>query len=100
VCLVLPPNPDDATLAVGLRSGVPVMVWHRGNCDPDRFRAAVHRLLHEGPGTVLGRLRQLRAEADQSVTHIGHNLVVVWDDPQRLIGSAVDPRRESGPSRA
>ncbi len=101
VSLVLPDEPDDAAVDVGLRSGVPVIVWHRGDCDPDKFRTAAHRLLHEDRGTVLSRLRQLRTEAYQSdPSHVGHHLVVVWDDPQRLIGSAVELRRESGPSTA
>jgi hypothetical protein len=103
VLSVLPTDSDDTAgeVVAGLRSGVPVMVWPRADCDPDEFRAAVHRLLHEGPGTVLGRLRQLRAEAHQSGTpHVGRHLVVLWDDPQRVIGSAVSPRRESGPSTA
>ncbi len=101
VSLVLSGEPDNAVVAVGLRSGVPVMVWPRGDCDPGEFAAAVQWLLHDDSSTVLRRLRQLRTEAYQSGPgHVGHNIVLLWDDPQRLIDSAVQPWPESGPSRA
>lgn len=97
VSLTLSAPPDGsesggAEVAVGLRAGVPIMVWHRSDCDSEEFLTTVHEVLHgDGPG-VLQRVKQVRTTAYRShPEHVGHNLAVLWDDPQRLV-VLPDPR--------
>lgn len=92
VSLTLSAPPDGSEngggeVAVGLRAGVPVMVWHREDCDSEEFLAAARELLHgDGPGTVLQRIKQVRTTAYQShADHVGHRLALMWDDPHRLV---------------
>lgn len=92
VSLMLSKPPDPAMVGkdevfVGLRAGLPVMVWHREDCETEEFLTAVVDLLHgDGPGDVLQRMRQLRTTAYQSHTgHVGHHLALIWDDPERLV---------------
>jgi hypothetical protein len=92
VSLILSKPPDAVQdggdeVAVGLRAGLPVMIWSREDCDSEEFLATVQDLLHgDGPGNVLQRLRQLRTTAYMSNRdHVGHHLVVLWDDPDRLV---------------
>lgn len=94
-----PPRPAAGgrhEVTVGLRAGVPIMVWHRQDCDSADFLATVQELLHgDGLGSVLQRTRQIRANAfvaDSS--HVGHFLALLYDDPERLIvPSDVGPPR-------
>jgi vWA-MoxR associated protein C-terminal domain/vWA-MoxR associated protein middle region 0/Effector-associated domain 2 len=99
-CLVLsgPPRKGtegDREARRGLRAGLPILLWdQRGRIrDPQVGEAgesvenlAVHNLpeLHEG-------MRVLRREAHMDVTegrqhHVGHHLVLLWDDPTRPVG--------------
>ncbi|MFL6123515.1 effector-associated domain 2-containing protein [Actinophytocola sp.] len=84
---------------VGLRAGLPVIVWSRENCDSEEFLTAVRQLLHgDGSGDVLHRVKQIRTTAYQShAGHVGHSLALMWDDPERLVvpadlGPPRDPR--------
>jgi hypothetical protein len=74
-------------VAVGLRAGLPIIVWSREDCDSEEFLTAVWELLHgDGPGDVLQRMRQIRTTAYQSHSgHVGHHLALLWDDPERLV---------------
>jgi NTP-dependent ternary conflict system VMAP-like protein len=93
VCLTLsaPPSGTEsgggAEVAVALRAGVPIMVWHREDCDSEEFLAAARELLHgDGPGDVLQRIKQVRTLAYRShAGHVGHYLGLMWDDPNRLV---------------
>jgi vWA-MoxR associated protein C-terminal domain/vWA-MoxR associated protein middle region 0/Effector-associated domain 2 len=92
VALVLsaPPLPDSfGELTVGLRAGLPVVVWHRGNCLDEEFRTTVRALLHAGrtAGHLLDRIRMTRAHAyaDSGDAHVGSHLTVLWDDPKRVV---------------
>ena len=92
VSLMLSKPPDPATdggaeVAVGLRAGLPIIVWSREDCDSEDFLAAVGNLLHgDGPGTVLQRARAIRTTAYEShAGHVGHHLALMWDDPERLV---------------
>lgn len=85
-----PPDPAEdggAEVAVGLRAGLPIIVWSREDCDSEDFVAAVEKLLHgDGPGTVLQRARAIRTTAYESHPgHVGHHLALMWDDPERLV---------------
>ncbi|TDV53599.1 effector-associated domain 2-containing protein [Actinophytocola oryzae] len=104
VSLMLSKPPDPAPgggpeVFCALRAGIPVIVWSRADCDSDEFLTAVRELLHgDGPGDVLQRVKQLRTTAYQShAGHVGHNLALMWDDPERLVvpadlGPPRDPR--------
>nr|CEL17035.1 hypothetical protein [Kibdelosporangium sp. MJ126-NF4]CTQ91735.1 hypothetical protein [Kibdelosporangium sp. MJ126-NF4] len=76
-------------VAVGLRAGIPVMVWHRENCGLEDFVATAKELLHtEDPGLLLDRVRLVRTNAFASDTqnpHVGSYLTVLWDDPERVV---------------
>jgi len=107
VSMQLSKPPDPAAeggdeVFVGLRAGLPIIVWHREDCDSDEFLTAVAELLHgDGPGDVLQRLRQIRTTAYRShAGHVGHHLALMWDDPDRLVvpadlGPPRDPREAS-----
>lgn len=86
-------------LVVGLRAGVPLIVWHRHNCRSDDFIAVAKKLLHEdGPDDVLERTRFVRSTAygvGPDTDHVGNSLSVMWDDPDRI----VVPRAPSAPER-
>ena len=97
VALVLrdPPAGGDE-ITVGLRAGVPVVVWSRDAAVSEEFLTTVRKLLHDDTaGSVLHRIKQLRTIAyDSQPGHVGHHLAVMWDDPERLV---VPP--ELGPQR-
>jgi vWA-MoxR associated protein C-terminal domain/vWA-MoxR associated protein middle region 0/Effector-associated domain 2 len=92
VSLMLSKPPDLAPnggeeIAVGLRAGLPIMVWSRAGCDSEEFLTAAHELLHgDGPGDPLQRAKMIRTTAYQShAGHVGHHLALLWDDPERLV---------------
>lgn len=107
VSMQLSKPPDSAAeggdeIFVGLRAGLPIIVWHREDCDSDEFLTSVAELLHgDGPGDVLQRLKQIRTTAYRShAGHVGHHLAFMWDDPDRLVvpadlGPPPDPREAS-----
>jgi hypothetical protein len=81
VCLVLstPPGQDSRQeLQVALRSGVPVIIWHREDCSTESF-------LNDLPLRV--RELRRRPEVPTGTPPPGENLVVLWDDPERQPGS-------------
>jgi hypothetical protein len=88
--LSTPPDPAEdggVEVDVGLRAGLPIMVWHREDCDSEEFLATAWELLHgDGPGNVLQRMKQLRTTAFEHPSgHVAHHLVLLWDDPERLV---------------
>jgi len=98
-------QPPDATdgggheVAAGVRAGLPIIVWSREDCDSEDFLTSVWELLHgDGPGDVLQRAKQLRTKAYESHSgHVGHHLVLMWDDPERLVLPAdLSPPRDPG----
>ncbi|MER6632704.1 hypothetical protein ABT301_31545 [Streptomyces sp. NPDC000987] len=92
VALVLsePPVPTRAhsrrELQAALRSGLPVVIWHREGRSPQEFRDVIDGLLAEGlrrfPAKVAAFRRRAAIE-DEDATHIGRHLAVLWDDPDR-----------------
>ncbi|MEV6235141.1 hypothetical protein [Lentzea sp. NPDC051838] len=95
VSLVLsaPPQVEKAgqdEVAVGLRAGVPLMVWHREKCDTAEFVSMVEELLHgeDDPHHLLERVRLARATAFEegaAARHVCGKLTVLWDDPARVV---------------
>jgi hypothetical protein len=89
--LVLRSPPADSSevgeVLVGLRTGIPVMIWHRSDGARAAFEAEVASMRDE-----LCRLpestRQLRGRAKQSSrpdTHVGSRVTLMWDDPDRPV---------------
>jgi hypothetical protein len=76
--------------AIALKYGVPAILWHREDCGDSDFRAAVAAIAADGglaelPGRI-AELRQagLRVGPDDLAAHLGRNIAVLWDDPDRL----------------
>ncbi|MCO1597013.1 hypothetical protein M8C17_17805 [Micromonospora sp. RHAY321] len=104
VALVLSETPTsdsvgERQLLVGLRSGVPAIVWHRGSSSTVDLCKTVSSMLgdHASGSEVTelpNRAAQLRQQAwsedpkglDQ---HIGHGFVLLFDDPDRQPVGAV-----------
>lgn len=107
VSLVLssPPRAESTgrdEVAVGLRAGLPVMLWHREDCGA-AFTDEARRLLHDGdPRDLLERVRLTRAGAfhqGPGSRHCGGALTVLWDDPARVV-APVRPTPPEGVSAA
>jgi hypothetical protein len=90
VSLVLRSAPDGANpgeVLVGVRSGVPVMIWHRVESARSAFEAEIKSLRDALPELV-EHLRLLRSRARQAVrpdTHVGSRVSLLWDDPERPV---------------
>ncbi|SDM15435.1 hypothetical protein SAMN04488074_11791 [Lentzea albidocapillata subsp. violacea] len=95
VLLVLadPPSARDSVgrmeVAIALKTGVPVVIWHREDCAGKAFRAAVDDLLADGGlGKLLENVKKLRGQAqyaDDCDAHPGSHISVLWDDPARQV---------------
>ncbi|MGW4061498.1 VMAP-C domain-containing protein [Amycolatopsis sp. NPDC004747] len=74
-------------VAVGLRAGVPAMLWLRDPRFSAEFREIVPSLLETGrnlPESVR-LLRGAAFGADDPETHVGSHVTLLWDDPGRLV---------------
>jgi hypothetical protein len=103
VSLMLSKPPDPAAqqggdeVTVGLRAGLPIIIWSREDCDSEEFLTAVWDLLHgESQDDVLQRAKEIRTSAYRShAGHVGHHLALLWDDPERLVVPAdLSPPRD------
>lgn len=103
VVLVLsePPTPGsigERQVLAGLRSGVPAIIWHRGSPAKASLCQTVMAMIGDGiSGSGLAelpdhvaKLRQLAWSEDpeRRDQHIGHDFVILWDDPERQPGRA------------
>ncbi|WP_326762776.1 caspase family protein [Streptomyces phaeochromogenes] len=72
-------------LAYCAQAGVPVMAWHRqlGERRAVRDLAPLRQVVH--PRDLPEELRQLRAGAREPSDGGGSGLVLLWDDPHRLL---------------
>ncbi|MGV9364729.1 VMAP-C domain-containing protein [Amycolatopsis sp. NPDC003731] len=93
VMLVLPQPPAASEsiagdeVVVGLRAGVPAMLWLRDRRFSADFREVAPLLLHAGPD-LPESMRLLRGEAfgaGDPETHVGSHVTLLWDDPGRLV---------------
>ncbi|MFG1807820.1 trypsin-like peptidase domain-containing protein [Streptomyces sp. NPDC049040] len=105
---------------VAVASGIPAMVWRRDTapcgrgaedpcvapggpvCGGDAFLPAVRAALARTPRDELPRrVRELRnaATAHGGSSHVGRDLVVLWDDPRRRIPHLILTTSEEGPAR-
>jgi hypothetical protein len=68
-------------------AGTPIALWARGRSAPRDHSAEIRRLVDGGlrnlPETVC-RLRQEAAKS-QDPSHLGHDLMLLWDNPNRAL---------------
>ena len=106
VCLVLsePPGADSESgrqeYLAGLRAGVPVMIWHRGDCSDPAFKEAAADIVQDRElAGLLHRTEKWRNEAlamgpEGWDNHVGRHLAILFDDPERRPGP---PERDHTP---
>lgn len=73
-------------IRTALRTGYPVVVWHRTSESTAEFRQALAELFAGGFADLLSRITRFRQEAaalGSEHDHIGRHLAVLWDDPDR-----------------
>jgi NTP-dependent ternary conflict system VMAP-like protein len=87
-----PPKPRGGDqLMSALRSGLPAVLWHRNDADPESLREIVEWLAEEGGlGDLPARTQGIRRDAHlDSPTRfdlkVVRELVVLWDNPDRLV---------------
>lgn len=84
------PRPGADALAAGLRSGLPALLWHP-DASLDLLREVVTWLVESGGIDDLpARVQASRRAAFREVTipvdlTVARNLVILWDDPDRLV---------------
>ncbi|WBB68303.1 hypothetical protein [Micromonospora sp. WMMD812] len=91
-------------LLVGLRSGVPAIVWHRHSPSTEDLCQTVASMVGDqasGAGVRdlpnrTAQLRQLAWSEDPKGLdqHLGHGFVILFDDPDRQPGGAVSVERD------
>ncbi|CAM5691676.1 SAV_2336 N-terminal domain-related protein [Streptomyces chartreusis] len=97
VCLILNQPPSDESglgsqeLLAGLRSGVPVMIWHRRDCADPAFRAAVEEIVQGDNGlnglmdwVTKWRREALAAGPEEWDGRLGRHLAILLDDPEHV----------------
>jgi len=100
VSLVLrsaPAGAEPGEVMVGVRSGVPVMLWQRTESGRSAFETEVKGLRDALPELV-ERLRELRSRARLSAradTHVGSRISLLWDDPDRPVEPTEPPAAPS-----
>jgi len=115
VVLVLsdPPLPDSAAerqLLVGVRSGVPAIVWHRDPVLAVELCRVLRSMVESANGFAGGmaqlpmhvaKLRKSAWGEDPSASgrHVGHGFVILWDDPMRQPGQTGSAGDDLGEAR-
>lgn len=85
---------EDAMLAKILRAGLPVIIWPRDPCREDEHHMCqavrnssylVDKIAVTAPVDIpeLVRIMRLDAYEEPDKPHIGRNLALLWDDPER-----------------
>ena len=94
-------QPDDE-LTVALSTGVPIALWRRdapGRGSDDHLTGfAADTTLASLSGKTFELRREVSARADRSSDHLGHHLVLLWDDFDRQPEAAMplaSPERKS-----
>lgn len=97
VLMVLPEPPDPIAppgadaLSAALRSGLPALLWQREGGTSDGVRGIIERLAaSDGLGDLPSGMQAVRREAiaakgDQLAVNTTLGLVILWDDPHRLV---------------
>jgi hypothetical protein len=90
VSLVLhsaPEGNEPGEVMIGLRTGVPVMVWQRVDAGRSAFDSEV-KAMRDALPELVEKLRLLRSAAMQTTrpdSHVGSRVVLLWDDPDRPV---------------
>ena len=90
------PRPGEDEMATALRSGIPVLLWHP-EASSEVLREVVTWLVDGGGlGDLPARTQDSRRAAFRDVTipvdlRVARDLVILWDDPSRLIFLDEDP---------
>lgn len=98
----LQPKPGEDELAAGLRSGLPALLWHP-EASLDLLREVVTWLVNGGGlGDLPARVQKSRCAAFRKLTipvnlSVVRNLVILWDDPARLVFLDSPPFRPGPP---
>jgi hypothetical protein len=75
-------------IRMAIRTGVPIIVWHRSERPDAAFRRAVDESFNYGEIAELPdrafELRLAPPVSDDGLAEVGRNLVLLWDDPIRL----------------
>ncbi|HEX6358530.1 effector-associated domain 2-containing protein [Actinophytocola sp.] len=91
VSLVLRAAPDGGKpgeVIVGVRTGVPVMIWHRSDSGRAAFETEVKAMMRDALPDLAENLRLLRSDARQAPrpgSHVGSRVSLLWDDPERPV---------------
>ncbi|ROO60273.1 hypothetical protein EDC02_2132 [Micromonospora sp. Llam0] len=107
------PLPDSAAerqLLVGVRSGVPAIVWHRDPVLAAELCRVLRSMVESANGFAGGvaqlpshasKLRQSAWGEDPSASgrHVGHGFVILWDDPLRQPGQPGSAGDDLGEAR-
>ena len=95
LCMVSRRSPAGGDeVAVAISAGIPVLVWSRSaqNSFPDDFRHLLGgRSLSDLP-EVVANLRRAALVGPDTSSHLGRDIVLMWDDPGRL--PILDPTPE------
>ncbi|MBL7254242.1 VMAP-C domain-containing protein [Paractinoplanes lichenicola] len=90
-----PPGRQDGAareIRIAIRTGVPIVIWHRTEPPSRSFLRLVENLIFDGGMAELpDRASQLRitASMNEDGGGVGQDLVLLWDDPSRLPGEFV-----------
>jgi len=107
------PLPDSAAerqLLVGVRSGVPAIVWHRDPVLAVELCRVLRSMVESANGFAGGmaqlpmhasKLRKSAWSEDPSASgrHVGHGFVILWDDPMRQPGQPGSAGDDMGEAR-
>ncbi|MDY7085138.1 MAG: hypothetical protein SYR96_08545 [Actinomycetota bacterium] len=93
-----PPGRSDGAareIRIAIRTGVPIVIWHRSHPPTPPFLELVESLVADGGMADLpdraSRLRITTSMTDDD-RQVGRGLVLLWDDPSRLPGEFERPR--------
>lgn len=105
LCLSEPPTTDRGRkeLEAGLAAGCPAIIWDRARpMGPDARSAVASMATGGGIAALPARMAALRRQTllldpGQREGHVGHNLVLLWDDPDRIPDLAKPAADEPSP---
>lgn len=83
----VPEADEPGEVMIGLRTGVPVMVWQRVDASRSIFEAEM-RAMRDALPDLVEKLRLLRSRALQAarpILHVGSRVALLWDDPDRPV---------------
>lgn len=79
-----PGGTEPGEVMIGLRTGVPVMVWHRGKSERAAFENELSAM-HDKLPDLVEQVRVLRGQGPKAESHVGNRVSLLWDDPERLV---------------